>query len=250
MAFRVSANVALLIVFSLMAVAHCVPHEAELATDASAAAVTAAEVDAVSDGEGLLLLPYSDDSVVYDAVSGDGEVPGKEVVVEPVAEPDPDRSHLDSDGEEELTAMKLATEGQQQDDEKTKKQIDGDEDEDEEEEEEKTRKNNHGGVKEEKKKRKKHHDCDGKEKKKTKGHHKSNDEEEEEEEKTKKKIQRHHHVRKTKTKKLTHHNKNDSDDEEEQEKKEKRWRKAISRSMFGHGRRSQREEAAKEEVNN
>ncbi|PUZ75038.1 hypothetical protein GQ55_1G115600 [Panicum hallii var. hallii] len=249
MAFRVSANVALLIVFSLMAVAHCVPHEAELATDASAAAVTAAEVDAVSDGEGLLLLPYSDDSVVYDAVSGDGEVPGKEVVVDPVAEPDPDRSHLDSDGEEELTAMKLATEGQQQDDEKTKKQIDGDEDEDEEEEEE-TRKNNHGGVKEEKKKRKKHHDCDGKEKKKTKGHHKSNDEEEEEEEKTKKKIQRHHHVRKTKTKKLTHHNKNDSDDEEEQEKKEKRWRKAISRSMFGHGRRSQREEAAKEEVNN
>jgi len=237
MAFRVSPSVALLVVFSLMAVAHCVPLKAaELTTTTTAS--SAAEVDAVSEGEGLPLpLPYSEESLVSDAVSGDEEVPREEeeVVVEPVAEPDPDRSHPGSDGEEELTA---------------KEQIDDDDDE-----EKKTRKN-HGGDKEEKKKRKKRHDCDGKDKKekktKTKRPQSSNDEEEEEEEKMKKKIHRHHHVERKKTKKLTpHHDKiDDSDDEDEQEKKEKRWRKAISRSMFGHGRRSQREEAAKDEVNN
>ncbi|XP_039786900.1 protein PXR1-like [Panicum virgatum] len=212
MAFRVSPSVALLIVFSLMAVAHCVPLKAAELTTTTIAS-SAAEVDAVSEGEGVPLpLPYSEESLVSDVVSGDEEVP-REVAVEPVAEPDPDRSHPGSDGEEELTA---------------KEQIDDDDDDDEEK---KTRKN-HGGDKEEKKKRKKRHDCDGKDKK---------------EKKTKTKTKT-----KKKTKKLTpHHDKiDDSDDEDEQEKKEKRWRKAISRSMFGHGRRSQREEAAKDEVNN
>ncbi|OEL28207.1 hypothetical protein BAE44_0010774 [Dichanthelium oligosanthes] len=235
MALRVSATMALSLLFSLIAVAHCAP----LATNASSVAIPAAEVHAIPDEQGILRLPSSDDSVMSDAVVREGEVPGEEEAVKHVAEPDPDRS----------------LEGQQGD-EKTKEPADGDDEEDELEEIKKKTKKDH----DEKKKSKKDHGCDGKgkkEKKAKKKHHQSNGEEEvEEEKKTKKQIHRHHRVEEE-TKKRLHHNKNkdnngnDSDDEDEKEKKAKRWRKAISsRSMFGHGRRSQREEAATEETKN
>ncbi|CAL5059059.1 unnamed protein product [Urochloa decumbens] len=238
MALRASAAaMALFLLLSLMAVAHCavVPLE-----EAAGGLATKASSSAADGEEGLLRLPSREDSAVPDDV----DTVEKEAV-EPVAEPDPDRSNPESDhygGVEELTAEKLSIEGQE-DEEKTEEQIHDDEHDQEE------------------KKGKKHHGGDGKGKKKektTKKHHQSDGEEDDE--KTKKQVHRHRHrVEKEKTKKRPCHHKNrsnddgDSDDEDdEHEKKEKRrWRKkAVGRSIFGHGRRSQREEAAKEEVKN
>ncbi|KAF8748976.1 hypothetical protein HU200_012772 [Digitaria exilis] len=239
MALRVRSAVALCLLFSLIAVAHCVPPEeaaGDLATDASAAAVT--------------LAPDEEEDILRFGLALEGEAPmeekkeEEEMVVNPVAEPDPDRSHPDSE----------------QADEK-KEQIDADEDEDEaeeeeEEEEKKTKKKNldKDEKKEKAKNKRKKHGCKEKKEKKIKKHdEQSNDGEGEEEEKAKKQIHRHHRVEKEKTKKWAHHNSgdDDSDDEDEQEKKARRWRKAISRrSRFGHGRRSQREESQTEEVKN